>query len=72
MRHFDLGLNGELRLKSCRQIAFSTNLRRIDTFGGLSSVSMAWSPSGKARVCKTCIRGSDSHPRLHQIPYIYM
>src|SRR5271163_1913315 len=25
-------------------------------------------PSGKGEVCKTFIRGFDSHPRLHQIP----
>jgi hypothetical protein len=25
-------------------------------------------PSGKGEVCKTFIRGFDSHPRLHKIP----
>ncbi len=30
---------------------------------------MAWSPSSKARVCKTLIRGCDSHPGLKQKPF---
>ena len=27
-------------------------------------MNMAWSPRGKARVCKTLIRGFNSHPGL--------
>lgn len=30
-----------------------------------SIAAMAWSPSSKARVCKTCIRGCNSRPGLH-------
>jgi hypothetical protein len=28
-------------------------------------------PSGKGEVCKTFMRGFDSHPRLQQIPNVY-
>ena len=31
---------------------------------------MAWSPSGKARVCKTLIRGFDSRPGLQNYNYL--
>jgi hypothetical protein len=42
-----------------------SGLKRSPTFAILHS--RARYPSGKGEVCKTFIRGFDSHPRLHQI-----
>jgi hypothetical protein len=43
-----------------------SGLKRRPTFAILQS--RARYPSGKGEVCKTFIRGFDSHPRLQQIP----
>ena len=54
-------------LKYCRKGAALTGPKK---FRYTRKVEARY-PSGKGEVCKTFMRGFDSHPRLHQIPNFY-